>query len=69
MSRQTVLRRLQVLESAGHQVAATTVVIYNSESGEPLTPIGKGSRVQIWLPHNGREVLHGQRLGSPAESA
>ncbi len=53
----TVASRLSRLESIEQtQTAALmgTVVIFDSATGQPLTPVDAHAIVQVWLPDNGR---------------
>ncbi len=62
-------QRLSMLEAAqqGGQ-APGCIVIYDVETGQPLTKIRRAA-VQIWLPDNGREGVHGKPQRAPAEGA
>lgn len=63
-------RRVRALEAAqrgGQQPGC--IVLYDSETGQPLAPIRKRAAVQIWLPANYREGAHGKPQRAPAESA
>lgn len=64
-------RRLQRLTTLEQQSGITQqpggcIVIYDGETGQPLSPIPEGMAVQVWLPAK-REAVHDATGGAPAE--
>lgn len=61
------LQRLTALErQSGITQQPDCIVIYDSATGQPLSPIPEGMAVQIWLPAK-REAVHDATGGTPAE--
>jgi hypothetical protein len=45
------LQRLAALEGEGHHAQQRgCIVIYDAETGQPITPTAAGAAVQVWLP-------------------
>jgi len=60
------LQRLAALEGLRHHAQRQAcIVIYDAETGQPITPMAAGAAVQVWLPAK-REWLHG---GKPESAA
>ncbi len=61
------LQRLTALEQqSGITQQPGCVVIYDSATEQPLSPIPEGMLVQVWLPAK-REAVHDATSGAPAE--
>jgi hypothetical protein len=60
-----IKRRLDALEKASSAPedinCASQVVIYNSITGEPLTPPDEKAARQIWIPDDGRGLQRNSR--------